>query len=544
MANIEVSIKIDMKPTDAGRSPDKIAEQTERGCFRLVLDEAAELDIDGLEDGLLRTCYPALRDALAQHLEGAIKKALAQQDQRGAGHRLRRHASDYRVDGEVGRFTFALFDVIDADEREVFEGRCLLPSRQGRRWYQTCGFKELALLEGAAQRSYRQTVRGLNRWRRPLAGGTPLNTLRDGAEAEGAAVLSRHHVQGCTYSFLERKGQQVFEQPGFSAAGEPSAGCQAVSQAEAYQPQVQEARTVTSALATVCQDMRQRGLAEMLVVEVEQRGLAAGYESAADTVTIHLDDGGVKEQKAQRSDPVTEPAATLGGPPARTASKRPTVQNTVARIEHAGRGFTFSGSSLHQVLGFVRAFLLSNGLVARGWLFFTDGQRSLQNTIAGFFAWHGAASLLLDWYPGVKKFREELSLACTGRGIRNRYVQALLQLLWLGLLDRAIYYLQAVPASELKDHKPIERLRGYLERNRNAMPCYALRRQLRLPNSSHPVERSNNLVTARRQKHNGMSWSKAGSHALTALNAVVLNGGVQRWVRQREIALEFVPKAA
>ncbi len=29
------------------------------------------------------------------------------------------------------------------------------------------------------------------------------------------------------------------------------------------------------------------------------------------------------------------------------------------------------------------------------------------------------------------------------------------------------------------------------------------------------------LVTARRQKHNGMSWSKAGSHALTALNAVV-----------------------
>jgi hypothetical protein len=72
MANIEVSVKIDMKPTDAGRSPDKMAE---RGCFRLVLDEAAELDIDTLEDGLLRTCYPALRDALAQHLEQAIKKS-------------------------------------------------------------------------------------------------------------------------------------------------------------------------------------------------------------------------------------------------------------------------------------------------------------------------------------------------------------------------------------------------------------------------------------------------------------------------------------
>jgi hypothetical protein len=380
------------------------------------------------------------------------------------------------------------------------------------------------------RRSHRQRVRGLNRWRRQLAGGTPLNTLGDGAEAEGAAVLS----------FLERKGQQGFEQHGFSAAGEPSAGCQGVSQAQAYQPQVQEARRVTSALARVCQDM----VAEMVVVEVQQRGLAGGYESAADTVTIHLDDVGVKEPKAQRRDPVTEPAATLGEPPARTASQRPTVQNTVARLEHAGRGFTFSASSPHQVLGFVLAFLLSNGLVARRWLFFTDGQRSLQNTIAGFFAWQGAASLLLEWYPVVKKFREQLSLACTGRGIRNRHVQALLQLLGLGLLDRAIDYLQAVPASERNNPKPIERRIGYLERNRNAMPCYALRRQLRLPNSSNPVERSNNLVTARRQKHNGMSWSKAGSHALTALNAVVLNGGVQRWVRQREIALEFVPKAA
>jgi len=340
-------------------------------------------------------------------------------------------------------------------------------------------------------------------------------------------------------SFLERKGQQVFERYRFSAEGESQAGCPAVAQAKDYQPQVLETARVASALKAVCQDMRQRGLAEVLVTQIERQAPAAVYESAADTVNIHIDEVGVKKQKAQRSEPMTASAAT--DPP---GSKRPMVQNTVARIEHAGQGFTLTGSSLRQVLGFVLAFLLNNALVARRWLFFTDGQRSLQNTIAGFFAWHGAASLLLDWYHVVKKFREELSLACTGREVRNRHVQALLQLLWFGLLDRAIDYLQALPASELKNHKPIERLIGYLERNRNAMPCYALRSHLHLPNSSNPVERSNNLVTARRQKHNGMSWSKAGSHALTALNAVVLNGGVQRWVRQREIALEFVSKAA
>ena len=159
-----------------------MAEQTERGYFRLVLDEAAELDIDGLEDGMLRTCYPALRDALAQHLEQAIKKALRRQHQGGAGHRLRRRVGDYRVEGEVGRFTFALFDVIDTEERPVFESRCLLPLRQGRQWYQTWGFKELALLHGAAQRSYRQTMEGLNRWRRQPDGSWPATSISLGED--------------------------------------------------------------------------------------------------------------------------------------------------------------------------------------------------------------------------------------------------------------------------------------------------------------------------------------------------------------------------
>ncbi len=47
-------------------------------------------------------------------------------------------------------------------------------------------------------------------------------------------MLSSHHVQGCTYSFLERKGQQVFERYGFSAEGESQAGCPAVAQAKDY----------------------------------------------------------------------------------------------------------------------------------------------------------------------------------------------------------------------------------------------------------------------------------------------------------------------
>lgn len=152
----------------------------------------------------------------------------------------------------------------------------------------------------------------------------------------------------------------------------------------------------------------------------------------------------------------------------------------------------------------------------------------------------GNAISLLD----VKKFKEELSLACRGREIRNRHLRVLLGLLWFGLLDRAQEYLGSIAAAELKNPTAIERLIGYLERNRSGIPCYALRRQLGLPNSSNPVERANNLVTSNRQKHHGMSWSKQGSHALTALSAVVLNGATQAWVRNRVVPFKFVAKAA
>jgi hypothetical protein len=74
------------------------------------------------------------------------------------------------------------------------------------------------------------------------------------------------------------------------------------------------------------------------------------------------------------------------------------VYTTVARIEHAGQGFTLVGGSVLAVLRSVLAFLLNNDLAKQRWLFFTDGQRSLQNAIVTSFRWHPWMSLILDWF--------------------------------------------------------------------------------------------------------------------------------------------------
>ena len=150
----------------------------------------------------------------------------------------------------------------------------------------------------------------------------------------------------------------------------------------------------------------------------------------------------------------------------------------------------------------------------------------------------------MDWFHVVKKFKEDLSLACKGREIRNRHLKKLLTLLWFGLVDKAQAYLVAIAATDIKDDKAIARLIAYLERNRKWIPCYAMRSKLRLPNSSNPAERCNNLVTAKRQKHHGMSWSEHGSYALTSLAAVTLNNATRQWIKNRIIPFTWVVKVA
>ena len=450
------------------------------------------------------------------------------------GLQLVRHAAEYQVDGEVGRFQFGTFDVVRGDGRVAFCGTSLLPPRQGRQWYQTWGFKELALLLGTTQRSYRKTGDYLNRQRRQPVGGTPLNTLRDGAEAEGTAVLE----------FLEKESTRLLKRHGFAEDGRPLLET-ALGQEPESPPATLSRKKVADAWREVEAQMQKLEMPEEQIREAAQHQ-GAVYEDPAETVNIHLDDVGVKEQKEHRgageeSEKVgTSPSAGEGKEAlAKAERKRPMVYNTVARIEHASRGFTLIGRSLLVVLRCVLAFLLRNDLLGRRWLFFSDGQRSLQNTLVAFFAWHRCMSLILDWFHLVKKCREELSLALKGREIRNRHLKQSVRLLWYGLVAEAVEYVRSIPPGDIKSRSSLDRLIGYFERNRRWIPCYALRRSLGLPNSSNPVERTNNLVTSNRQKKNGMSWSEAGSHALTALSAVVLNGQTTAWIRKRRIPFAF-----
>jgi hypothetical protein len=326
---------------------------------------------------------------------------------------LRERSHVYQVEGEVGRFRFALYEARDAAGEVLCRGDDWFPKRQPREWHKTEGFREEALCLEASRRSYRDNRAHLNRYRRQWQGGTPVTTLQDNAQKEGARVLD----------FLERHSQRILAAHEFEGQGQPSEA--RVTQVTAGADRRLKAEVVDEQLAAVVEEMDQRGFSLQQIAAAHQRAAGAVYEDPTHCTNVSVDDVQVKKQKVHReyaggSAAVAPPSAPLGAASEAGNRSRPKVANKVARIEQGTRRFTLSAPSLGQVLRFVLAFLLHNDLLGGRVHLFSDGYRSLQDTLVAFFAWHPRVGLVLDWYHVLKKFKEDLSRACCAREVRNR----------------------------------------------------------------------------------------------------------------------------
>ena len=130
-------------------------------------------------------------------------------------------------------------------------------------------------------------------------------------------------------------------------------------------------------------------------------------------------------------------------------------------------------------------------------------------------------------------------MGLNGRQIRNECLAQLMPFLWHGCLEDAITLLEQIAPSDIKNQAYVDKLIGYFKRNRSYIPCYSVRNQLKLPNSTSQGEKANDLIVSERQKHNGMSWSVSGSVALATLTALVRNGEATQWFRSGSLDFCF-----
>ena len=215
------------------------------------------------------------------------------------------------------------------------------------------------------------------------------------------------------------------------------------------------------------------------------------------------------------------------------------MHNTVTEVSAGDQSYILNGFGIGKVLCYLIAFLFNNELVGKRIQFFTDGHTTLNKMIVRIFAWYANMGIILDWYHLVKKCKEQLSMGMKGRDVRNTILQQMMPLLWLGLTDRAIVLLSEIKNTDIKNRSAIKKLKAYLVRNSPYIPCYVVRKEPGLRNSSNRGEKANDLIVSGRQKDKGMSQSKVGSVALASLAALKRNNEYVNWFKNREIQFKF-----
>jgi hypothetical protein len=469
------------------------------GKFERIISVEQAQSIDECEQMLLETNYAALRDAFACHCSRMSRQHALEFVEALEGCAVK----PYRVEGEIGRITFNSYWVEPGGGRDE-TAKCLFPTLHGKEWYRTTGFKEIGLVYGTVEDSYRKSSVLINRVRHQEA-ATPFRTLRENSEYEGRQIMGQ----------MERQAEEIFEEHGFTAAGVPLDRAVDHSQQKlATLPKAQ----VTQAIA---------GCVPEPEWKTEMTNNPVRYEKASQSTQISLDDVNVKRQKSRRKDD-PEPE-----------KKRKYAHNTVAHIAHAGNSYLINGYNVTIVLRLVVAFLLHNQLLSNYLIFFVDGYKTLYTAILSAFSWFAPLQIILDWYHLEQRCKEQLSLALKGRTIRNSLLQQVLPCLWHGCVDRAIVLLQTIEPASIKNQEALDTLIGYLQRNRPYLPCYSVRKRLGLRISSNRGEKANDLIVSDRQKHNGMSWSKFGSAALAAVSALVRNREYKRWFQTGTLSFSF-----
>lgn len=247
-------------------------------------------------------------------------------------------------------------------------------------------------------------------------------------------------------------------------------------------------------------------------------------EARNNCIYISVDDIGVKRQKDIRS---TE-----------DGYKKDTryVENTVAHIQNGTKTYLLTAVGMRNLFKVLIAFLLVNDLLGKEIVFFTDGARNIKSYINEMFSFHDY-SIILDWYHLKKRCQEYLSMAIKGKEKRNLCLEKILRYLWVGDVDSAVSYLTNLSEDIIKNPKWINDLISYLDRKREGITCYAVRAKLKYRNSSNPVEKANDIIVAKRQKHNGMAWTPNGSSSLAAIEMIYQNNQDFDWFYRHTIPM-------
>jgi hypothetical protein len=167
-------------------------------------------------------------------------------------------------------------------------------------------------------------------------------------------------------------------------------------------------------------------------------------------------------------------------------------------------------------------------------LILADGAKWVRNFYLLLRSRVPTAQLILDWFHLQGKCYQLSAMICSGKKTKAALLGSLYYHLWRGQLDEAIQVLTQY-RPQAKSEEKLDELLDYLQARRPFILNYQDRRQKRLYIGSGQAEKANDLIVARRQKHQGMHWSLETSDALATLKTLNLNQGWNLYWQDRQV---------
>jgi hypothetical protein len=139
---------------------------------------------------------------------------------------------------------------VNVDDEVLYKtSRAFFLPLQGEEKYRTEGCKEIVLMYGTTEESFRKTAALINRVRHQAKGGTPSRTIRDHAEQEGSKRQAH----------LEQKTCTILHENGCTEAGESPKGMRGTF---GHNVTIEEEESLDTMVRNV--DIADRGKSEIL----------------------------------------------------------------------------------------------------------------------------------------------------------------------------------------------------------------------------------------------------------------------------------------
>lgn len=143
--------------------------------------------------------------------------------------------------------------------------------------------------------------------------------------------------------------------------------------------------------------------------------------------------------------------------------------------------------------------LRMNLLDNRDLVIFTGGARNIKDAVERIFSFR-EYTINLDWYHLQKHCYECLTMALYG-GANNKQRNESIRhyfdkILFVGKVEEAKKYLDSLDKAFIKNQKMIDEIKTYLDRKKEYIYIYAIRKGLKVVSSSNQGEKSSDLIVA------------------------------------------------